>query len=239
MPLHAVRPVRILVLVSTLLVVGAPASTLSRIDFATRTGAFTIDANQVDFGSDLVITEARDNADVADPSVIGLSVTLDPVLLTGITMSFGTVTFYQVDLSQPYTLTLHGIGGGAAVTAVFDPGEFIVVGATGVLSPSTSDGLASVTNGAPGAHAAYDAIAAGTAWDWSASFSAAGQDVHALLQSGHAAHGAVAGSLSVVTPVIVPEPRAHVLLSLGLLGLARLGRRRGRAAAGGRRGDAR
>jgi hypothetical protein len=205
------------------------ASALTSIDFATRTGQFTLTSASLNFGSDLAITSAFDNLGVPDPTAIGLRVSLDPVQLTGVAIPFSPgITLYPVNTSLSYHLRLHGTGGSPEIDAVYDPGEFVVIFTTGVLSPSSADGLTSVTNLAPGSHAAYDALAQGASWDFSATLSAAGQNIQALLAASQTVHGSASGNVSVLTLQVIPEPGSLALLGAGLLGLGwKGGRRRG------------
>lgn len=225
---HSIRVHRYALCLAVLLSLGAAgtASALSSIDFATHSGQFTLTQGSLDFGSDLTITAATTNAGIPDLTVIGLRASLDPVLLTGAYTDYGPyIRAYAVDTSVSYHLRLHGTGGSPEIDAIYDPGEFLVILTTGVLSPSQADGLLSVANLNPGSHAAYDSLAQGAGWDMSVTISAAGQDIKALLAANQSVRGSVSGNVSVVA-LPVPEPGSLALLAGGLAALGWLGGRR-------------
>jgi len=217
------RPALVLAMLS-LAALPRPAAALAMVDFASSDGAFGIQALTIDFGDDLEVTAARDGDDVADPSVLGFAVELDPVALLGTFTHFPSLGLYifDVDTSSPYQLRIHD-DTGLTLTADFDPGDFVTVTASGVLSPAVGPEVGNVQNLNPGLYPSLDDLALGLSIDLNVTLSAAGRDAGALIVAGDPVTGSVAGTL-VVTEA--PEPGTMALFASGALGLLWLGRRR-------------
>ena len=158
----------------------------------------------------------------------GATVLLDPLTLTGSAMSLpGGLSQIGVDTSLDYMLEIYQTaddGGGLLFSAIYDPGEFLVIGASGLISAPIENGLSAVNVEMPGYSDVLDDLGS-TQYviDFNATLSAAGQDLAARIEAGDLVAGAVAGSVATV----IPEPSAGLLMGLGLIGLAGAARREG------------
>ncbi len=195
------------------------AFALAQVDFASSNGSFLVQGLVIDFGDDLEITAARDNADVPDPLPLGFSVGLDDVVLTGLFSQFGSVYFFEIDDTLTYSLSIRDHADQLVLTANFDPGQFLAVGGSGVLAPMVSPEVSNVQLSSPGAYPSLDDLAFGLDLDLSVALSAAAQDVGALVAAQAPVQGSVAGTIAVTA---LPEPGAFLLMAVGGLAALRL-----------------
>ena len=132
-------------------------------DFVSSAGQFAIADNTLSFGNGLTISSASlDGAQ--DASLAGATILLDPLLLTGtLTPLAGGLTQVGVDTTQDYGLEIYQSaddGGSLLLSAIYDPGEFLVIGASGLISAAIEDALSSVVVEIPGYSDVLDEIGA-------------------------------------------------------------------------------
>jgi len=201
------------------------SSALAMVDFASSNGQFSISNLVIDFGADLQVTSANDNGGIADPSVIGFSVDLDPIVLTGNFTPFGPFFFFEVDTTRTYQLRIRDLAGQLVLQANYNPGQFFAVSSNGNVSPTVGPDVSNLLNFFPGAYPSLDSLSGALTIDFNATLSAAGQDVGALITAGTPVFGSAAGTL---VATAVPEPGTLALIGAGLAGLTwRRRRRRG------------
>lgn len=206
------------------------AQATTSLDFVSSGGQFAIATNVLDFGTGLSISAASvDGLD--DIALVGATILLSPLQLTGSTTSLpGGLTQIGIDSSVDYEIQIFqaaGDGGALLLSGNYDPGEFIVIGASGLISAPIADDLSELllTAAGTGFSDVLDNLATTSdAIDFNVTLSAAGQDIAARIQSGDLVMGAVAGSISTV----IPEPSTAVMMGLGLGGLAFMSRRQAR-----------
>ncbi|MFP6654081.1 MAG: PEP-CTERM sorting domain-containing protein, partial [Myxococcota bacterium] len=113
-----------------------------------------------------------------------------------------------------------GNGGQLLMSGTYDPGDFLVIGASGLVSAPIEDGFTVIDITALGSLSFVLESLATTSnpIDFNATLSAAGQDIAARIELGALVAGSVAGSVA-----IIPEPSTSVMMGLGLGGLAVVG----------------
>ena len=214
-------------LLGSALLVSSGAQAITSFDFVSSGGQFSIATNTLDFGNGLTISAANDDGS-ADSMLVGASIFLDSIELMGTVENLGS-GIARVGIAPGQTLSLEifqpaGDGGALLATATYDPGDFIVIGASGILSGAVEPGLTDLVLTAEGesSSAVLNALLASSfPIDFNATLSAAGQDIAQRIASGALVTGSVAGSVATV----IPEPSTALLMGLGLGGLA-LGARR-------------
>lgn len=227
------RPISRLLLICALLVVALPlqASALAQLDFVSSEGRFALDDGRVDFGNGLNISIASGDSGSPDTGVVGFDVILSDLVLTGTVTEIapGSGVFAAaIDTTVDYTLTIVNPASGFEVLeASYDPGSFLLIGTSGIISPAVEIGVFDVTlsNGGD----AFPSLAALLAADQDPGggidlnivlSSAGGPELVTALLEDRRVEGAVAGTLAVI-----PEPGTALLALSGLAGLSVWGRR--------------
>jgi hypothetical protein len=206
------------------------ASALAELDFVSDAGRFALDDDMVDFGNGLNVSIALDDTGTADPSIVGFDVVMSDLVLTGAINDLGSGIFAAViDTNAENTFKIVNGGGQDVLLATYVPGDFLLIGTSGAISPINEIGLTNVTllNGggsSPTLAALLAAYENPLHWiDLNVVLSSAGgPDLVTALQDDLRVEGAVAGTLAVV----IPEPGTLPLLLGGVLGLAVWSRRR-------------
>lgn len=214
------KPILIIAVLAALILMPLSASAVTSFDFVSSGGQFSIAANILSFGNGMTISAASVDG-VTDADLVGTTILLDPITLTGdVTSLPGSLSQIGIDNAPDYMLRIFqasGDSGALLMTAVYEPAEFIAIGASGIISGAIQDGLSNIVLTALGTESAVlSALSTTTdAIDFNATLSAAGQDIAARIGSGAPVTGAVAGSVATV----IPEPSVALLMGLGLAGL--------------------
>lgn len=216
---------------ATLVLMLAPAAqATTSLDFVSSGGQFAIANNVLDFGTGLTVSAASVDG-VDDVALIGATILLSPLQLTGSTMSLpGGLTQIGIDSSVDYGIQVFQAaedGGALLLSGNYNPGDFLVIGASGLISAPIADDLSQLllTLAGAGFSDVLDNLASTSdAIDFNVTLSAAGQDIAARIRSGDLVMGAVAGSIATV----IPEPSTALMMGLGLGGLALVSRRQAR-----------
>ena len=190
-------------------------------DFVSSGGQFTIAGGGLSFGNGLAISSATTDVGDPDTSLVNAVVLLDPIVLSGSNLALAPgLTAIGIDNSITYEMQIFERaedGGALIAAATYEPGDFVVIGASGLISAEIIDGVRDVVVAQPGFSITIDELAAtGLAIDFNVTLSAAGQDMAARIASGDLIAGSVAGSVATV----IPEPGTSLLMALGLIGLA-------------------
>lgn len=202
------------------------ASALAELDFTSDSDRFALDQLEVDFGNTLRVSFDSSATD----SVQDFRVVLTDLVLTGgVTELVPGVWAANVDNAIDYTLRIVNPAGQEVLRASYDPGEFLLIGTSGTLSPVRGSDLTDVVllNGGESFPTLAELLAADQddqlAIDFSVTLaSAGGTNLVTALQDDIRIEGAVSGSLAVW---VVPEPATLSLLIPGLAGLAFYSRR--------------
>ncbi len=213
-------------LLGAALLASSSARALTSFDFVSSGGRFSIASNTLSFGNGLTISAATTGGS-SDPILAGATILIDSIELTGTIESLGA-GIARVGIAPGQTLSLEifqspGDGGGLLATANYDPGDFIVIGASGILSGPVAPGLTDLVLtplGEISSTVLSALLASGLPIDFNATLSAAGQDIAQRIASNRLVTGSVAGSIAVI-----PEPSTALLMGLGLGGLG-IGARR-------------
>jgi hypothetical protein len=214
---------------SALLASSSSHAITTTFDFVSSGGQFSIASNTLSFGNGLTISAASTGGN-PDSMLAGATILLDSIELTGTVESLAAGVA-RVGIAPGQTLSLQifepaGDGGDLLATATYDPGDFIVIGASGILSGPVAPGLTDLVVtplGESSSTVLSALLASGMPIDFNATLSAAGQNIAQRIASGALVTGSVAGSVAVI-----PEPSTAMLMGLGLGGLG-LGARRARA----------
>jgi hypothetical protein len=195
----------------------ALATTLSQVGFTTNSGRFIIENNTIKLGTALQLT------DFEDPTLLGYSVVVDDIKLTGTSTPVGPgVVNFAIDTSVTPKMRIFDLNGTLVLQADVNPGDFITVGASGTISSAIGNDVSNVTLPTGATNPGLVAIAgAAPLVDWNVALSAAGQNVAQRIQNGQLVFGTAAGTLTVI-----PEPGTVFMLGSALAGLAFVGRRR-------------
>lgn len=216
------------ILLGSALLASSSSQAVTSFDFVSSGGQFSIASNTLSFGNGLTISAASTNGN-PDSMLAGATILLDAIELTG-TVENLAAGISRVGIAPGQTLSLEifqtpGDGGGLLASATYDPGDFIVIGASGILSGPVAPGLTDLvvtTLGESSSTVLSALLASGMPIDFNATLSAAGQNIAERIASGALVTGSVAGSVAVI-----PEPSTVMLMGLGLGGLG-LGARRTR-----------
>lgn len=220
-PLFLRRTLASALAVGALVALTPLAALATSFDFVSSGGQFTIASDTLSFGNGLTVSSASNDAGDPDTALVNAVVLLDPIVLTGLATPLpGGLTAIGIDDSLDYALRIFqnaDDGGELILSATYHPGDFVVIGASGLISAEIVDGLSDVVVALPGYSDVADELAATSLLtDFNVTLSAAGQDIAARIAAGELVAGAVAGSVATV----IPEPGTAVLMGLGLLGLA-------------------
>jgi hypothetical protein len=214
------RPILLFGTLTVLILMPLSASAVTSFDFVSSGGQFNIAANTLSFENALTISAASVDG-TADVNLVGSTVSLDSIILTGAVSSLpGGLSGIEIDTGIDYVLRINqaaGDGGALLMTAVYEPAEFIALAASGIISGVIEDGLSDIVLTALGMESAVLNALSTTpeAIDFNTTLSTAGQDIAARIGSGALVTGAVAGSVATV----IPEPSVALLMGLGLVGL--------------------
>jgi len=215
------------ILLGSALLATSSAQAVTSFDFVSSGGQFSIASNTLSFGNGLTISSANDDG-TPDSMLVGATILLDSIELTGSVESIAEgITRVGIVAGQALSLQIFqtpGDGGALLATATYDPGEFIVIGASGILSGPVAPGLTDLVLTAAGESSSTvlsALLASAFPIDFNATLSAAGQDIAQRIASGALVTGSVAGSVATV----IPEPSTALMMGLGLGGLG-LGARR-------------
>jgi hypothetical protein len=197
-------------------------------DFVSSGGQFAISNDVLSFGNGLTISAASLDG-VEDATLIGVSIMLDPIELDGtITNLPGGIAQIGVNTSIDYGFSIFAApenGGALLMSGIYDPGDFLVIGASGLVSAPIIDALSMLEVTTAGSVSDVLVSLATTTdefIDFNATLSAAGQDLAARIAAGDLVAGAVAGSVGTFP---IPEPSTGIMMGLGLGGLALVTRR--------------
>lgn len=197
-------------------------------DFVSSGGQFAIFGNSLSFGNGLTISAASLDG-VDDAALTGVTIILDPIELDGsITSLPGGLAQIGVNTLIDYEFSIFQApedGGALLMSGIYDPGDFVVIGASGLISAPITDALSSIvlTQAGMGFSAVLDSLASTSDFiDFNVTLSAAAQDIAARIRAGDLVAGAVAGSVATFP---IPEPSTSLMMGLGLGGLAFAARR--------------
>lgn len=219
--LSRARGAAALVTFASILFLGATPALATSFDFVSSGGQFTIASGSLSFGNGLTISSAENTLGEPDSALINSIVLLDPIVLTGSSISLpGGLVAIGIDNTIDYALQIfeRAENGGARIAAaVYSPGDFFVIGASGLISAQIADDLSNLIVDQPGFSDVIDELGATPlVTDFNVTLSAAGQNMSARIASG----GLVAGSMAGSVATVVPEPSTAILFMLGLGGLA-------------------
>jgi hypothetical protein len=138
------RSFSIALLVLTALSTAGSALAATSFDFVSSGGQFAISGNLLSFGNGLTISAASLDG-VDDASLAGVSTVLDPIELDGtLTGLPGGLSLIGVNTIIDCGFAIFqapGNGGQLLMSGTYDPGDFVVIGASGWVSAPIEDGF--------------------------------------------------------------------------------------------------
>ncbi len=135
--------IALLVLTFALSTAGSALAATS-FDFVSSGGQFAISGNLLRFGNGLTISAASLDG-VDDASLAAVSIILDSIPLDGTPTDLpGGLTQIGVNTGIDYGFAIFqapGDGGLPLMSGTYDPGDFLVIGASGLVSAPIEDGF--------------------------------------------------------------------------------------------------
>jgi len=210
-----------------------PALAATSLNFVTSDGQFSIDNDRLIFTNGFTIPPETVDS-ISDSALLGARVTIDPITLTGEIMPIDGGFVLARIVPEPLALTIRqatDAGGALLATATFVPGDLLILEqSSGEISSEIAAGQSDFILEQAGESSSVLSSFAATADPIAIelSFSAASQDIAALIEADSPVMGSSAGSMAIV----VPEPAATALTGAAMATLLLVTglRRRGRDA---------